>query len=88
MKNTMLRSKREKWSASPASAVWFVSNCPLSLNCSRNVGTTTETMEGMRSSVMTPPVVMLPLIQSMMVVTSPMGENAPPALAERMMQEA
>ena len=43
---------------------------------------TIETSEGMNISVSTPWVVMTPLIQSMMVVTSPMGEKAPPELAE------
>lgn len=31
--------------------------------------------EGRNSSVMTPPVVIMPRIQSMMVVTSPIGEK-------------
>lgn len=47
-----------------------------------------EMAEGMISSSMTPAAVMLPTFHSMMVVTSPMGEKAPPALAARMMSEA
>ena len=49
---------------------------------------TMDTSDGMKISVMTPCVVIIPLIQSMMVVTSPMGENAPPLLAEMMISEA
>ena len=41
-----------------------------------------ETSEGTKISVITPWVVITPLIHSMMVVTSPMGEKAPPELAE------
>ena len=40
-----------------------------------------DTSEGMKISEMTPAAVMTPLFQSMMVVTSPMGEKAPPELA-------
>ncbi len=42
---------------------------------------TIETSDGMKISMMTPAAVMTPLFHSMMVVTSPMGENAPPELA-------
>ena len=45
-------------------------------------GITIDTSEGMNISMMTPAAVMTPLFHSMMVVTSPMGENAPPELAE------
>ena len=45
-------------------------------------GTSIDTREGMKISVITPCVVMTPLIHSMMVVTSPIGEKAPPELAE------
>ena len=51
-------------------------------------GTTIDTSEGTRISVMTPAAVMTPLFQSMMVVTSPMGEKAPPELAAMMTSEA
>ena len=44
-------------------------------------GTSIDTSEGTKISVMTPCVVITPLIHSMMVVTSPMGEKAPPLLA-------
>lgn len=43
--------------------------------------TTTDAIDGNISWESTPPVVIIPLIQSMMVVTSPIGEKAPPALA-------
>ena len=49
---------------------------------------TIETREGMSSSLMTPCAVMTPLFQSMMVVTSPIGEKAPPELAAMMTNEA
>ena len=48
----------------------------------------TEAIAGKNNSLMTPAAVMLPLIQSMMVVTSPIGENAPPLLAANMMSDA
>ena len=44
-----------------------------------NTGITSETMAGIVISLRIPTVVMLPAIQSIMVVTSPMGEGAPPA---------
>ena len=44
--------------------------------------------EGMRISVITPAAVITPLFHSMMVVTSPIGENAPPELAAMMTSEA
>ena len=37
--------------------------------------------EGMKISIITPAAVTKPLFQSMIVVTSPMGEKAPPELA-------
>ena len=40
-----------------------------------------DTSDGMNISMMTPAAVMTPLFHSMMVVTSPMGEKAPPELA-------
>ena len=43
---------------------------------------------GMKISLSTPCVVMTPLIHSMMVVTSPMGEKAPPLLADMMTSAA
>ena len=42
---------------------------------------TIDTSEGMKISMITPAAVMTPLFHSMMVVTSPMGEKAPPLLA-------
>ena len=44
-------------------------------------GTSIEMSDGTKISVSTPSVVITPLIHSMMVVTSPMGEKAPPELA-------
>ena len=40
-----------------------------------------ETPDGMKISAITPAAVISPLFQSMMVVTSPIGEKAPPELA-------
>ena len=61
---------------------------PLRVNCRIKAGTTIEMSEGMSSSLITPRAVTTPLFQSMMVVTSPMGENAPPELAAMMTIEA
>ena len=44
--------------------------------------------EGMNISFITPAAVITPLFHSMMVVTSPMGENAPPELAAMTTSEA
>ena len=49
---------------------------------------TIDTSDGMKISMMTPAAVITPLFQSMMVVTSPIGEKAPPELAEMMTSEA
>ena len=51
-------------------------------------GITMEMSDGMNISVITPSAVMTPLFHSMMVVTSPMGEKAPPELAAMMTSEA
>ncbi len=47
-------------------------------------GMTIDTTLGRKQRVMTAPVEIFPAIQSMMVVTSPIGDHAPPALAARM----
>ena len=47
-----------------------------------------ETNEGTNISLITPGAVMSALFQSMMVVTSPMGEKAPPELAAMMTNAA
>ena len=49
---------------------------------------TIDTIEGIVISDNTPKAVMTPLFHSMIVVTSPMGENAPPELAAMMTSEA
>ena len=51
-------------------------------------GMTIDTMDGMSTSSMTPMAVITPLFHSMMVVTSPIGEKAPPELAAMMTSEA
>lgn len=53
-----------------------------------NAGITIEMSDGTRISLITPTAVMRPLFQSMMVVTSPIGENVPPELAAMMTSEA
>mmetsp|Transcript_8097 Transcript_8097/g.20792 ORF Transcript_8097/g.20792 Transcript_8097/m.20792 type:complete len:206 (+) Transcript_8097:412-1029(+) len=49
----------------------------------RKMGTASDTMDGTMSHLIVSMLLMLPLIQSMVVVTSPMGVQAPPALAAR-----
>ena len=61
---------------------------PLRVLPSRSTGTTMQTRLGSRVFTMMLTVVTCPLIQSMMVVTSPMGLQAPPALAARMTMPA
>jgi hypothetical protein len=51
-------------------------------------GTSIDTSDGMNNSVITPPADNNPLFQSIIVVTSPIGENAPPELAEIITKEA
>ena len=46
-------------------------------------GTSNETNEGRNVSNIIFPAVMLPFIQSIIVVTSPIGDHAPPAFAAR-----
>ena len=47
-------------------------------------GTRTDTNAGMNKDFTTPKVLMFPLTYSMMVVTSPIGEKAPPLFAATM----
>ena len=47
-----------------------------------------EIKEGIKISLMTPAAVIKPLFHNMIVVTSPIGEKAPPELAEMMTNEA
>ena len=54
----------------------------------RSAGITIETTDGMKISAITPAAVINPLFQSMMVVTSPIGEKAPPELAAMMTRDA
>ena len=53
-----------------------------------SAGMTNETTEGMKISLITPKAVITPLFQSMIVVTSPIGEKAPPELAAIITNEA
>ena len=53
-----------------------------------NAGIAIDTREGMKISNITPKAVINPLFQSIIVVTSPIGENAPPELAAMITSEA
>ena len=64
------------------------SRFPFSPICRMSAGMTIEMMEGIRISLMTPAAVIRPLFHSMMVVTSPIGEKAPPLLAAMMTSAA
>ena len=61
---------------------------PFSAVCSRSAGTSIEIKDGRNISLMTPPAVIMPAFHSMIVVTSPIGEKAPPELAEMITSEA
>ena len=80
-KNTMCRSCDVSSSTTTSVLLSGIARLPLSLRCKSNAGTIIATSDGMNSSVMTPPAVTVPSFHSIMVVTSPMGEKAPPALA-------
>ena len=54
---------------------------PLSDIDRRNAGITSDTIDGNSTSMITPAAVITPLFHSMIVVTSPIGENAPPEFA-------
>ena len=47
-----------------------------------------DNKDGMKISLMTPPAVIIPAFHSIMVVTSPIGENAPPEFAAMITNEA
>ena len=88
MKNMVLRTRCGNTSFVSASCSAGLSSVPFSVRAMTSVGTPAQMMLGMRMPVMMPIVETLPLIQSMMVVTSPIGENAPPALAARIIMPA
>lgn len=62
-------------------ALLGVVNSPLKLIPAMIRGTNIANKEGMNKLVITEPEVILPFTHNMMVVTSPIGEKAPPALA-------
>lgn len=62
----------------------FLPSLPLRKKLSMTAGTITDTSAGRNRAFITPNVLMLPLTHSIMVVTSPIGENAPPLLAATM----
>ena len=64
------------------------SSSPFKAYCMIKAGITMDTNEGANISVTTPSAVITPLFHSMMVVTSPIGENAPPELAAMMTSDA
>ena len=77
----MLRCVFVNWLTAAFGKFCSLSNFPSSCMLRIAAGTTIEMRLGMKISVSTPCVVITPLIQSMMVVTSPIGEKAPPELA-------
>ena len=85
------RSKPENWCTS---ATAFSSLCsalpsvPCRWYCNSKAGTTIAAKLAKKISFITPTAVTEPLIQSIIVVTSPMGEKAPPALAAITMRPA
>ena len=54
---------------------------PFIVNVRNNKGTTAQTILGIKRLCMIEPAEICPPIQSMVVVTSPIGDQAPPALA-------
>ena len=78
----MLRCTFVNWLISAAGRFCALSNLPSSCMLRMKAGITIEMSDGMNISLSTPCVVMTPLIHSMMVVTSPIGEKAPPLLAD------
>ena len=58
-----------------------VTSLPFNMKLSIAAGTAIDAKEGRNKDFITPEVLILPFTQSMMVVTSPMGENAPPLFA-------
>ena len=53
-----------------------------------NAGINIETNEGINISLSTPPAVIIPAFHNIIVVTSPIGEKAPPELAAIITNEA
>ena len=94
MKNTALRwallNSMTSFSAAPSRRMVSLdpASSPLSWVCRIKAGTTRETTEGMKISERTPAAVMRFLFHNMIVVTSPIGEKAPPLLAAMMTREA
>ena len=80
-KKIMRRCTRVKASALSSADAAIAGSLPFNIYCMMKAGTSIDTNEGTKISVITPTVVIEPAIQSMMVVTSPMGEKAPPELA-------
>ena len=77
----MLRCLWVNWLTSAGGRFCDLSNFPFSEYCRIKAGTSIDTSDGMKISLITPWVVITPFIHSMMVVTSPIGEKAPPELA-------
>ena len=84
----MSRCAFVNWLTSALGRFCSLSNLPSRCMLRMNAGMSIETRDGMKISLSTPCVVMTPLIHSMMVVTSPMGEKAPPELAAMMTSAA
>ena len=89
-KNMSLRSKAEVIveESSATDAAGGTTTWPLSKKLVTNSGTNKFTSEGKNKPLIISRAVICPPIQSMVVVTSPMGDQAPPALAAMMMMPA
>ena len=81
MANTILRCMSVKSPPDITPPLVGAGSSPFSESERMNAGIIIETSDGSVISFITPPAVITPLFQSMMVVTSPIGENAPPELA-------
>ena len=65
----------------PAAFLDVSTSSPLSILVARSIGTIIDIKPGINREDIRGPVVILPFIQSIIVVTSPIGDHAPPLLA-------
>ena len=88
--NTIFRSllPNSPTSEVPASELAGRDNSPFSMYCRINAGIIMETTDGINISLITPAAVIVPAFHNIIVVTSPIGENAPPELAATMTSAA
>ena len=86
--NMMMRSLRVIWLMAASRLSVTLGRSPFRCSCITAVGTMNAMNEGTIISLITPSAVIILPFHSMIVVTSPMGENAPPALAAMITQTA